>query len=291
MGNDSIVFLQVGVAASLLLWFLTRMALPKAALARVLRTPALLVPAAMVAVGAAIAVACDVGVAFVELPPLRFVDDLPLAGASLLGFSAIAMGIAGQIGLLEALDEGRIVGSEAFLAGVRRHFATVVLAKAVAAVASQALYLSFGVVPPPILVIWLIPMLFVAPIVGVATRHPKRPLRALVEGLRFASANIGRIGGPVLAHALFLLGLGIARVEFDGLALTPHEVALTASPVGYNLFPHVLVADSPPAAVLASLASAFASTVFLCAHWLGVRHGYDADDSAPLGAGPATPRA
>ena len=133
----------------------------------------------------------------------------------------------------------------------------------------------------PRLVIWLVPQLFLAPVVGIASRWPSRPLAALRETLRFATANLGRVGGPVLTQALFLLGIGFARVRFDQFgteSASVEAIAYASNTVGLNVFPHTIVQDSPPAAVLATLACVFASVVFMTSQWLGVRHGYDAVD-------------
>jgi hypothetical protein len=286
MGHDLFVAALVGSAAIALLWLLTRQALHRAALARVLRQPALLVPAAMSGALGLVFALLGMPEAIAEQPFATAAERLASAPAAWLGFLAITVALAGQIGLLEADDVGLPADGHAFASGVRRHTATALLARSVAAALGFALWCAVGPTRDPLLVVWLVPQLFVASSVGIASEYPSRPLAAALAQLRFALAKLGSIGAPVIAHALFLLGLGLARARFDALDVPLAGHALGWSSLGYNLFPQLRVGDSVPAAVVATLASAVASTVFLTAHWLGVRHGYGASPPARGHAGP-----
>ena len=276
MGHDLFVAALVGSAALALLWLLTRQALLRAALARVLHQPALLVPAAMSGALGLVFALLGMPEAIAEQPIATAAERLASLPTALIGFLAITVALAGQIGLLEALDAGLPVDGHAFARGVRRHAATALLARSVAAALAWALWCAVGPTRGPLLVVWLVPQLFVASSVGIASAYPGRPFGAVLAQARFALAKLGGIGAPVIAQALFLFGLGLARARFDALDVPLSGHALGWSSLGYNLFPQLRVGESVPAAVVATLASALASTVFVTAHWLGVRHGYGA---------------
>ena len=274
--HDLFVALRILAVAVLLLWLLTRTAVARMALRWVMREPALLVPAAMA------------GVTALALAHWTRVDCLterpwfgPFEGrlghpGSWIWFAFGSLALAGQVGLLQAIEVGRRPDGDDFLRGIRQHTATMVLARLAIAAGVASLERLVPHRATPALVVVLLPSLCLVPVVAFAADHPGRPLRALLATLSFTSRRVGAVGGPLLAHALLILGLGAARSSFDDLRLDFPEIAFLTSGLGFNVGFFAAVADSPWAAPVSSLASLFGTVVFTTAQWIGVRHGYDA---------------
>jgi hypothetical protein len=276
-----------GAACVALIWLATRGHLARRALREVLDHPGILVPAAMVS-AAMIGLHRGFGIGGHENPlavPRSF--DFPLfAEGSWLVFGLVAAAIAGQIGLLEAVARGGRPDAEALVAGVRRHFATIAIAKVLVAVAARVV---MGWTHPSeregALIFLLVPSLLLAPVLGIASRHPGRPIRALVETLRLSSRNVFAVGWPLIGQTAVLVGL-VALVHSVPFLGTPVSLfGLNASAISFNHYPFAAEALRHWAGLVATAAAVFASAVFVTAHWLGAGCGYRRPDEAGPGLG------
>src|SRR5690606_2433564 len=171
-------------------------------------------------------------------------------------------------------------GSDAFLAGVRRHLTTFVLGKAVLALGI------FGMVEllPDLrgygLVLYLLPSLFAAPLAGVASSCPRRPVAALLGTFEFVRQNTFAAGRLVTAQAGLMIGLVYVGGRWFGAGAPPELLAPQASTLGYGHFPFVHLAGHGWAMSVVTVTSVLAGAAFVTAHWLLVR---DAADPAADG--------
>lgn len=267
----------LGLGCILLTWLLTRGALTKSALQSVLRRPAILVPAAMTTAGIWILMTWVFDPTLHENPfGLEFARGLGRGRrANWLVLALVAGGLAGQIGLLEAVERGRRCDGFAMLQGIRNHFATFFLAKV--GIAGGA-WLVSAVVPPrdPLLIAYVVPSLFLAPVAGTATRHPGRPLPALRDALAMASRDMFAVGWPVLAQTMLLLGIAFLVGRLASSPIPPELLTFSSSAVSFNHAPFLLVQAPAIAATIATAASVFGSAVFVTVHWEGGHRGYRA---------------
>jgi hypothetical protein len=283
--NDLIVALKVLAVAVALLWLVTRIGPARRSVQWIARYPALLVPTVMVALAAfAHANLVHFRPSLHEHPLWATFSDHP--GSSVetwVWFCIVSAAFAGQIGLLEAIkDKGQPDGL-AFLAGIRRHFLTVSVAR-LGLILGTLVLGRWANVPnsqPLNAAVLLLPNVLLAPAFGVASRYPGRPIRTLHRTLAFSGGGqLGSICALVVAQAILIFGLAYARWTFDSFSMAAMgdpvgQTALASSVLGFNVMPHGYVTDSPPAAVFATLASMVGSAIFTIAHWLGVNHGYE----------------
>ncbi len=231
--------------------------------------PAFLVPATMTAtiVGIIVAATYIAGDNFW----LR-TDDGPTM-ATLLGISVvISAGIAGLIGLLEAHQAGKQPDSNAFLWGIGDHFFTIFLAKVLLA----GWFAQFRFHPPmhwrPEAMIIMVPAIMLAPVIGTATRYPRRPFQAILASATTAIAHPIATLRVFAAHALLL----VAAVEiFDSTHAAYHMwsndqaywlAIVHGSHLSFNLFPF-LAAAATPETLLISVPLILLSTVCLTGYW------------------------
>lgn len=255
----------------LLLVFLSRSGQAREAVRLMVSAPAFLVPSAMIAIFV-ILLAQQGASANTHENPWGSPFGLPQPINWIL-LTMTALAIAGQIGLLEASANNLRPGSEAFLGGIRRHAGALLAAKLLA---SLMAYLLMAMFAPHDLgtVIYITPSILLAPVIGMASRYPGRPFRALRATLSYAQENMSGVARLVTSQALFLFGLFYIHEQvIDGdysLSLLGHSNSV----LSYNAFPYALMQKLPFCTLSMVALSAFASSVFITAHWLGVRNGY-----------------
>jgi hypothetical protein len=283
--NDLVISLQVLGVAIALLWVVTRLALARRALTLFSRYPALLVPTVMVGLAAfAHANFGNWRPALHEQPLWVTFTDYP--GSSVepwVWFVLVSAAFAGQIGLLDALKGGRHADGLAFLAGIRRHFVSVSVARLALIVGTLVLgrWVNLPRAQPLAAAVLLLPNVLLAPAFGMVSRYPGRPFLALRRSLAISSGpQLGSVCALVIAQSILIFGLAYARWTFDHFSMSSTgdpvgQTALASSVLGFNLMPHAYVTDAPPAAVFAAFASMLGSAVFTTAHWLGANYGYD----------------
>ena len=280
------VQLAIGIG---LIWLLCRGEFARAALRKVLRQPALLVPAAMTV---AALIVIHRAVPQIELWETPFRQGRGLFSSLLgwrnwVGLGVVAAGLAGQVGLLEAIADGRRPDGFTMLAGIRRHFRTFVVAKLAFGLGVHLLadFAATGRAGSG-LILFLVPNLFIAPVLGTASLHPGQPLAALRAAFELAIRRVFAVGWPVLFQALIMLGLVLSTSRVAWTSVEPELLVDGASTVGFNqmLF---LTRNAPGGvATIATTLSVFVSVVFVTAHWHGATNGY----RAPLRAAEADPR-
>ena len=281
--NDVREIVVLGVVTILLVWIATRPGAARRALALMVSRPAFLVPAAM-----SMALA-----AFLTFGPheLRVTGENPF-GSELYGEWASARWglwalvvcvlhgvlVAGQIGLLEAHHTGRPIDSDAFGAGVRQHWRTIVLAR----------LLTFGVactiagtIAPTEgwMVLYVLPSLFFAPIPGLASAYPGRTLFVIARSLRHSYVNLRSVGLCVLAQAAVLVGM--TQLVSRWVAIDPHHAVLNTTTLGYNIYPLIGAPGPGFFVTMATVVATFTSSVFITAHWIGATQGYAAPRREP----------
>ncbi|MBK8976040.1 MAG: hypothetical protein IPM29_08945 [Planctomycetes bacterium] len=198
--------------------------------------------------------------------------------ANILVLCVVALSIAGHVGLLEAHRLGRRPDGFAFLAGVRRHGATMLLGKLLlwggVRGLSELVPLQGGM-----LVSFLVPSALLAALPAFATRNPHRPLRALRQAVEHAWTDLGTVGWRVTLLAGFLYGcLKLFEPLFGG-PLANHLLVHSTSTLSWNQFPFAQLATSAPALFVPMVGAVLVSTVSITAHWLAVN-----DPEQTLGA-------
>jgi hypothetical protein len=192
-----------------------------------------------------------------------------------LGVLLVAGALAGQVGLLEAEEHGHRPDGTAMLRGIKRHFLTFAIAKLL--LGGGAHLLTIWMTPRDAwLIAFVVPSLFLAPVVGTATAHPGRPLHALRDALELAYGNLFVVGWPLIAQTALLVGTAILLHRLDVGFVPPALLAASSSVLSYNQFAFVASQGPLASQVIATATVVFGSAVFVTAHWLGVRHGYHA---------------
>ncbi len=285
--------LWFAAASAVLIWVVTRPRLAKQALHLVMSHPAYLVPAAMAVVG--IAATTMFGQSLPGLHPHTILHENPFstlsgqlrAGLGWAGLGIVSVALAGLVGLLEAHVAGDKPSSDAFRAGIRRHTATIFLAKVLLALLVSVVlgWLTRDGGREVLLVVCLVPSLVLAPVLGATARHPNRPAAALRDTFGIVQREMWFVGRLITAEAVFLVGLFVlwGRALAPTLPFQPFDeifgwnpIALGqgASALSFNHFPFVLGTTDRLVSGIAVLAAAFTSTVFVTAHFLGATRGY-----------------
>lgn len=213
-------------------------------LAATLSTPALLVPTVLAAIAAWLAVGVN------EWAPLR-VSENPFGA---LGFflreagnadNAIVLGamvlcVAGYVGLLTAWHrKGKANGLD-FWQGIKDHTFTFALAKLalclwISGVSEIVDHRGDGAIT---LMLYVAPSLLLAPVLGTAALHPRRPIRALKAALERCTWDLHGSGKILFVQILTLLTIWLLFRGDDNEALrTANALAQDSSTLSFNPFP------------------------------------------------------
>lgn len=273
-------FFLLAVFGLLLLVLVTRSARTKEALKLVSSAPAFLVPAAMVA--------CTVAFSFWLLPEQSDRQQLSenpwgdqLGHTTPSGWILLivtALCVAGQIGLLEASAAGRRPNSDAFLKGLKRHAFNMLAGKILISLLTYLIISWFAPVSIG-LVVYMVPSILLAPLLGITSQHPGKPHKALPATFHYIQENMAPVARFVTAQTLFLFGLFFFHAQLAsygplGWNQSMAMLGQSNSALSYNPYPYAVLPSIPALRVLMVILSAFASTVFISAHWLGVHKGY-----------------
>lgn len=153
---------------------------------------------------------------------------------------AMSVTLAGYVGLLTAYHHSGKANSGHFLAGIKDHTITFLLAKL--AIAGWASFVSagLGVDEPVFAVLYLAPSLLLAPLLGTAALHPRQPLRALGAALdrRWDLPHTSRL---VLFQAIALIILWelFSFFNLSGTRFSDSVILLAqdTSALSFNAFP------------------------------------------------------
>ena len=251
------------------LWRGTRL---REAVRLVLSAPAWLVPAAFAVVVMVVWRCLNLEV--VENPWVA--NDV--AGSLALSVT-MAAGLAGQIGLLRAHGEGRVGSSGDFWRGIQDHTLAVLAGKLLLG-GGTALMLSFlprGWQHGPLGILYLVPNILLAALVGTAAMRPREVFRPLRLALEVGIRDTGKVAVIVIAHATLVVAL------FELFAVRHGVAAMLgpfASSLGYGVTPPMWYAPSFAKAVAWLALSAVGSSICITAMVLGVTRGFDAKDAA-----------
>lgn len=217
----------------------------------------------------------DFGLARVPSVLARWLILLPVAAA-----------LAGQIGLLESTADGDAPSGQRMLRGVRDHFVTMFVARALLAIAVFVIASRPGSTDELLLPLLLVPGVILAPVIGAASRSPGRPLSALYQGIAGGFRHLFRHGNLALRELLAMVFLAWClrqlRAEpldtgfgddLDGLT---YVAAIDLMHGGTLSFDHSFMAPFPWAgAALLDLPAVacglFLQAVFVTAHWEACR--------------------
>ncbi len=195
--------------------------------------PAWLVPALFTTLAAAAWATLARGVTENPFVALIAAEAKPWMGEDFLVALTMAAGLAGQVGMLEAWRQGRAPGSADFWLGIRRHTLTLWLGKLLlgagtAAVAWATWPNSFGAL------LHLVPNILLGALAGTVALHPCRPLRALVEAVRFGMQRTGEVAHIVTAQCLVLVACHRLASPGEPIGVVGQQVGMLASSLSHN---------------------------------------------------------
>lgn len=203
----------------------------------VMSTPALLVPALIV------------GLVFFGLPfqvPLVPVENPFLvrwrpgidAAWSFAYAGTVAVCIAGFLGLLDAVRQQQKPDGRYFWQGIKDHVLTVMIAKLALFGALIAIHRAPIADDRFKALLMVAPSMLLAPVLGTAAQHPKRPFLALRAALRRSRWDLHHTAKLLVSQILVLFGLwclflGDAKSGFRSI----HILAEQATVLSFNPFP------------------------------------------------------
>lgn len=203
-------------------------------------TPALLVPTLLAGLVAGLPFALGIPPLSVSENPLPVGargDQVTSNGLVLVG---IAMLVAGYVGLLQAWFDGRKPDGRQFVRGMIDHTLTFLLAKLLIClwVAALAGNLGSGKLD---LVLYLVPSLLLAPLLGTAALHPRRPFHALRAALERSSWDMFATSKRLCAQTVLLVVIWVVETDLplQNLVL----LAQDASTLSFNPYPILSYAD------------------------------------------------
>lgn len=195
---------------------------------------------------------------------------IPPAALAISGLTAA--GLAGHVGLLEALRDGKKPGPDGFLRGVKRHTVTFFVAKLLLAgltymiaqdIRNRMMWHSELWLP------FVIPSVVLAPVIAATSLRPGNPVGAILMALGILVRN------PVKVAIIFALQFGVllaSIIALDSLAWHVSEMrlihiaAFNASSLDFMLFPTIWFATDE-CAFFVTLVAMMMSTMFLTAYW------------------------
>lgn len=198
----------------------------------------------------------------------------------------VAAALAGQIGLLEATAAGEAPSGRRMLLGVRDHFVTMFVARALLAMAVFVIGSRPGTAYDLLLPLMLVPGVVLAPVIGAASRSPGSPLSALFHGVAGGFRHLFRHGTLALRELLAMVFLAWCLRQLHAEPLDTgfgddlQELAYVASidllHGGTLSFDHSFMAPFPwtgsALLVLPAVACGlFLQAVFVTAHWEACR--------------------
>jgi hypothetical protein len=188
--------------------------------------------------------------------------------------------LAGHVGLLTAAYSGIRATGVHFWNGIKSHTITFLLAKLILVFSIGIIARIVGIRTSWATVVYIVPSLILAPILGTAALHPGRPILALKAAVSRSTSSIARTGSLVALQLLLLLGLWTAFAKFHGVPLpwsgnTTLPVAVLAhgsSTLSFNPLPTMssLPGHVNLGTVLCTVFTVICSASFLGAHFLMV---------------------
>ena len=198
-------------------------------------TPALLVPTLLAGLLASLPFVWGIPPNLASENPFP-VGGRPESASNALVLVGIAMLVAGFVGLLQAWNDGRKPDGHQFVRGIIDHTLTFLLAKLLISLWVAALADHLGSDPLE-LVLYLVPSLLLAPILGTAALHPRRPIRALIAALERSTWDMFATSKRLGAQTVLLVVIWM--VGSDRAPENMMQLAQDASALSFN--PHPLL--------------------------------------------------
>ena len=194
----------------------------------------------------------------------RWVGDHP---QNMLILGLIAVCLAGHVGLLRAAYANRTPSSADFLQGIKDHAFTFILGKLLLCVGIVAISYMIGYRVSWTGILFVVPSLLLAPLVGTAALHPRQPLQAIKAALSHSTGDVHGTGKLVTIQILMLVG---AWIIYGGSMLQIPLLANGSSTLSFNTFPMMAMFRGGFGELLVIGFTVVSSTVFLGCHFLKV---------------------
>jgi hypothetical protein len=195
----------------------------------------------------------------------------------------IAVCLAGHVGMLRAAYANRTPTSADFLQGIKDHTFTFILGKLLLCVGVVAISSMIG----PRVSVWgilfVVPSLFMAPLIGTAALYPRQPAQAIKAALSQSTGDVHGTGKLVTIQVLMLLGAWIVYGAVQSYPLVPQAwlvksgtmlqiplLANGASTLSFNTFPMLSMFRGGFGEIVVIGFTVVCSTVFLGCHFLKV---------------------
>ena len=195
----------------------------------------------------------------------------------------IAVCLAGHVGLLRAAYANRTPTSADFLQGIKDHTFTFIVGKLLLCLGVIAVSGMIGYRVSWAGILFVVPSLLLAPLVGTAALYPRKPVQAIKAAFSHSTSDVHGTGKLVTIQVLMLLGAWIIYGAVQSYPMVPQawhlksgsmlQIPLLAngsSTLSFNTFPMMPMfrGDIGEMAVIAF--TVVSSTVFLGCHFLKV---------------------
>ncbi len=200
----------------------------------------------------------------------RWVGDHP---QNMLILGLIAVCLAGHVGLLRAAYANRTPSSADFLQGIKDHTFTFILGKLLLCVGIVAISSMIGYRVTWTGILFVVPSLLLAPLVGTAALHPREPLQAIKAALSHSTGDVHGTGKLVTIQILMLVGAWIIYGAVQSHPNSMLQIPLLAngsSTLSFNTFPMMAMFRGGFGELLVIGFTVVSSTVFLGCHFLKV---------------------
>ncbi|MHC4851802.1 MAG: hypothetical protein ACYTGW_12755 [Planctomycetota bacterium] len=202
---------------------------------------------------------------------------------NLLILGLIAVCLAGHVGLLRAAYANRAPTSADFLQGIKDHTFTFILGKLLLCLGVIAVSGMIGYRVSWAGILFVVPSLLLAPLLGTAALYPRQPIQAIKAALSHSTSDVHGTGKLVTIQILMLLGAWIIYGAVRSYPYVPHawqlksgsmlQIPLLAngsSTLSFNTFPMIPMFRGDPGEIAVIGFTVVCSTVFLGCHFLKV---------------------
>ncbi len=192
---------------------------------------------------------------------------------NMLILGLIAVCLAGHVGLLRAAYANRTPNSADFLQGIKDHTFTFILGKLLLCVGIVAISSMIGYRVTWTGILFVVPSLLLAPLVGTAALHPREPLQAIKAALSHSTGDVHGTGKLVTIQILMLVGAWIIYGAVQSHPNSMLQIPLLAngsSTLSFNTFPMMAMFRGGFGELLVIAFTVVSSTVFLGCHFLKV---------------------
>lgn len=195
----------------------------------------------------------------------------------------VAACLAGHVGLLRAAYANRVPTSADFLQGLKDHAFTFILGKLLLCLGVVAVSGIIGYRVTWAGILFVVPSLLLAPLVGTAALYPRRPVQAIKAALSHSTSDVHGTGKLVTMQIVMLLGAWMIYGAVHGTPFMPPSfyvktgsmlqiplLANGASTLSFNTYPMIPMFRGGIGEIAVIAFTVISSTVFLGCHFLKV---------------------